>query len=359
MKSFFIENFTRDRAKHIDNIKRIEFIDLAKGICVLLVVLYHMPNLLNTDIPGRAALTIPFYFILSGLFFKNYGDLGNFLERKINKLLIPYVFFLIIGIAVSSIVYNVRPFPIDFISPMFSNKQINVPLWFLCSLFIVNVLFCIIQLVIKNKYVIAICVLIYGSIGYILSMHNIYLPYYGTQALNGLPLFYTGYLIRKTPLLYKNKYDYLCLPLAVVLLGSAMFYCFMLGETPCILFYANKFFGEIISIYIVTLSMVLGMLFLCKYIQWLPIVSYIGRYSIITLGMHMIYCLYSNAILTKYGYSEITGIPCYIYTVFMCWITIPFLIKYVPWFTAQKDWFRLPQWLMKTLNYVNSEKSIK
>lgn len=358
MKSFLIENFTR-KTKHTGNTKRIEFIDLAKGVCVLLVVLGHMPNQRTMEIPGRAALTIPFYFFLSGIFFKDYGGFGCFLEKKINKLLIPYVFFLILTIIVNSIVFNVPPFPADFISPIFSNKQINGPLWFLCSLFIVNVLFCIIQLGIKNKYLIAICVVICGGIGHFLSMHNIYLPYYGAQALNGLPLFYIGYIIRKTPLLYKNKYDYLCLPLAVVLLGFAMFYSFLLGETPNIGFYSNKISGNIISIYTVTLGMVLGVLFLCKYIQWLPIVSYIGKYSIIILGMHMIYCPYLNVILTRYGYPELTGLPCFIYSVFMCWISIPFLIKYVPWFTAQKDLIRLPNWLMKILNYVSSEESIK
>lgn len=357
MKSFLIENFTRNKAKHTGNTKRVEFIDLAKGICILLVVLCHMPNLLNTDMPGRVALTNPFYFFLSGMFFKDYGGFGYLVEKKINKILIPYIFFLVVGIVINSITFGILPSFIDFFSPIFSNVQINGPIWFLCSLFIVNILFCLIKLFAKNRYLIAICVLICSCIGYFLSMQHVYLPYYGTQAFNGLPLFYIGYIVRHTPLLYRSKYDYLCFPLALVFLGLAMYYSVLLGGTPHVNFWGNTFQGNVINIYGVTLTMIFGMLFLCKSIQWIPVVSYLGRYSIITLGMHMVYCFYLNVILTKNGYSELTGFPCFIYSVFMCWISIPFLIKYVPWFTAQKDLIRLPNCLMKILNYVSSEKS--
>ena len=60
--------------------KRIEFIDLAKGVCIILVVIGHCGAPIN--IPGFEIVRMPLYFILSGLFFKDYGGGYNFFIRK-------------------------------------------------------------------------------------------------------------------------------------------------------------------------------------------------------------------------------------------------------------------------------------
>lgn len=51
--------------------QRIDFIDLAKGVCIFLVVIGHCGVPIN--IPGFEIVRMPLYFILSGLFFKDYG----------------------------------------------------------------------------------------------------------------------------------------------------------------------------------------------------------------------------------------------------------------------------------------------
>ena len=71
--------------------KRIAWIDLAKGFCILLVVINHVA--IATQIGSSLELQagsfkMPLYFILSGLFFKQYENFGGFLKRKTNKLFI-------------------------------------------------------------------------------------------------------------------------------------------------------------------------------------------------------------------------------------------------------------------------------
>ena len=52
--------------------QRIIFIDLAKGICITLVVLYHVFGDLSGDVINMMTLfRMPLYFVLSGLFFKS------------------------------------------------------------------------------------------------------------------------------------------------------------------------------------------------------------------------------------------------------------------------------------------------
>ena len=46
--------------------KRIEFIDLAKGVCILLIILGHCG--VAVDYPGLTAMRTPLYLTLAGLF---------------------------------------------------------------------------------------------------------------------------------------------------------------------------------------------------------------------------------------------------------------------------------------------------
>ena len=76
---------------------RIEYIDLAKGFCIILVVLfhcdiyfYHIGYEFNTMVGNT--FRMPLYYFLSGLFFKPYNGFFNFAIRKANKLLIPFLF---------------------------------------------------------------------------------------------------------------------------------------------------------------------------------------------------------------------------------------------------------------------------
>ena len=74
--------------------KRIEFIDLAKGICIICIVLGHCG--VAFSIPGISNFVMPAFFILSGLFFKEYDSAGTqvlsaLVERLSGKTLLDYL----------------------------------------------------------------------------------------------------------------------------------------------------------------------------------------------------------------------------------------------------------------------------
>lgn len=74
---------------------RYAFIDLAKGICIILVVILHICG--GTGIPkldvALSSFRMPLYFILSGIFFSRYSCFAEFIVKKVNRLLIPFLFF--------------------------------------------------------------------------------------------------------------------------------------------------------------------------------------------------------------------------------------------------------------------------
>ena len=118
--------------------KRIEFIDLAKGVCILLVIMMHTD--VNVDFPGLQGMRMPLYFILSGLFFKDYGGFLNLLVKKANKILIPFLFFYLASYSIFYLIGWLSPDIIKSkatgISDLFTQRQLfNGPIWFLLALF--------------------------------------------------------------------------------------------------------------------------------------------------------------------------------------------------------------------------------
>ena len=74
--------------------KRIDFVDLTKGVCIILVVMTHIGGAFELLDRGSmlSCFRMPLYFFISGVFFKPYEALSGFILRKINKLIIPFLF---------------------------------------------------------------------------------------------------------------------------------------------------------------------------------------------------------------------------------------------------------------------------
>lgn len=350
-KAFFRGNFVPTRPSSPTDQKRVQFIDLAKGLCILLVVIFHSPRI-SVDMPGIAAMRMPLYFILSGLFFKTYGGLLMLIEKKINKILIPFLFFITVDILIRLCSDGVFDWK-QYLMPITDGQHLhNIPIWFLCALFFSNILFCILVVNLRRTIPIAIGVFAAGAIGATLTHHQISLPLYLTQALNGLPFFFIGYLLRSTSILLPNRLDRFNLPIALLLISIGAGICLIAGFTPRLDFFQNHCDGGWLLFYIVALTMVGGSLMLCKSIGWLPIVSYLGRYSIIVLGLHQLLLFllrWAQVPLTEHklmGWSLCSAV------LLICWIAIPLLTRLLPFFTAQKDIFSMPTRLPGKLRFL-------
>ena len=138
---------------------RYAFVDLAKGICIMLVVWHHVVSTWGLETyPLKEAVSsfrMPLYFFLSGLFFKEYTGFFDFCKRKINKLLIPFAFFFVTLSCIFPFVLHylhLRGNPGASVWYSFVWKQAfpNIPVWFLLSLFWTNLMFYGLYLVAKK-----------------------------------------------------------------------------------------------------------------------------------------------------------------------------------------------------------------
>ncbi len=315
--------------------KRIDFIDTAKGFCIMLVVLTHvLDDCYAIDHPLKLQLEpirMPLYFILSGLFFKSYDGFWDFCLRKINKILVPYVFFFAIFVAVS--------FFSNLLGPAFNDW--HGPLWFLLCLFEMNLIFCALRIAIKNDYVlIAACL----SLGVAFSFFG-RLPLRLGTAFSCLPFFVFGYFLRNKTTFLTDKtpwYTTLVVVIATAILTTIWGdMCWYLN---------NDFHMNIFALYLCGMVGTIAVLMLSKHIKKIPFVSFVGRYSLIILVCHYAVMKLSAGLFDFPNVSlYLRALMHYIFIMGTSALLIFPMKRFLPWFVAQKDLFRTRKQLHPTV----------
>lgn len=340
---FLQEIFSRTEASTRDFSKnRIQFIDLAKGICILLVLIDHCS--IQTGIWVNH-LRMPLYFILSGLFFKDYGSFIEFLRKKTNNILIPFLTFYGVGLVYAIIIDVLCHNSLDSYSigmPAFfhDGSLNNYALWFLLSLFWVNLIFWGISVSIKQERIRGTIVLGLSSLSYFINAETGHSFLYIGSALLGLPFFYIGYFLRKTNILSSDSQR-----TTAPIWGGVLIISILITEAFSLNYirFANAVMQEYrILHYTACVLGVCGLLTICKQIVWLPIISYMGRYSIIILVTHPMVAGASEVIFRRLIPSisqDAKHFAMLCTTVVICIVLIIFLKRYCPKVTAQADFF--------------------
>ena len=188
-----------------------------------------------------------------------------------------------------------------------------------------------------SEIILALCVLGFGIAGYLIG----YTPLSIGSAMTSLPFLWMGYFLNRKLSFFQLSIRWQWALLAGIGLLAVLHFTFV-GDN---FFYLNTYSTPLSLIYLAGLLGTLGILLLSRIIKWLPIVSYVGRYSIIVLCTHMaVVKVVINLLPTCWGewfqatdiaQSLIVLLLTIMGCVFCCWI----LSKCLPWFTAQKDLF--------------------
>lgn len=348
--------------------QRIQFIDLAKGICIILVVLGHLVPVFNENLTFVFCFRMPLYFCLSGLFFKDYGGFKNLTVKKCNKILIPFIAWYIIGYGIyylgRTITHSSIEAPYHIWDILISNDIYNIPIWFLLCLFWSNVLFAIIRMLAKSETAIGIGVLIVACAGWLLSFFDVFNFLYIGSAMSCLPFFYMGYALKRTQILYPSqskKVDFVIMCFCLII---ASLIAFLPEEPPRLLYYKNGVsYGNILQIYLCAAMFVVGILLLCKFIGHIPFVSWLGRYSIIVLVTHIPTSAITITLLDHtigaYVTEQMKYIINFTLVIVLMAVIIPVSIRFLPHITAQKDTIcdSAAQWIKRyTIDFSTKRK---
>jgi fucose 4-O-acetylase-like acetyltransferase len=150
-----------------------------------------------------------------------------------------------------------------------------------------------------------------------------------------------GYLLKRTKILYptdnKIKDSFL---LVGTLIGAVMF-VLLSNEPPRLIYFKNTVaYGNPFQIYCCAALFVIAILLVCKFINHIPYVSWLGRYSIIILVTHLLISAFTVRVISTVIPSASTlihDIVNYVLIIGLMSMVIPFCKKYLPYITAQKD----------------------
>lgn len=327
----------------MDKNGRIEWIDLAKGIYMILVVIGHFPDLLiwiegGHEYDPTLLCRMPLYFTLSGLFFKTYDGIIPFMKKKFNHLLFPYFSLLIIG-HVCEYLYS-------------------APNWFLFSLFVTNIIgygiLTLAKWIFKDNgnYAFYITLLIVSiaisCLGYnshidqsisslLISKHVRFCE----SALVGLPFFMGGYIIRNsTNLISETQGVKLGNIIIALVCISSVFLISWIYDWGDISYHRNIYQLPYVFVLLGGAIGSIGFLILSRLIGWLPLISYLGRYSIIVLTTHVIMIrAVKDCVEMLFGtdYPQWYSLPMILIVILAEIPVIALFRRYLPYLFAQKE----------------------
>lgn len=315
--------------------ERLTYLDVAKGIGILLVVIGHV-YAFNRQIVDRFfviwlySFHMPLFFIISGMLiaYKDEKDIWKFVKKRIKGILIPYVFFSIFSIIVFAIVNDFsREVFVQNVKATICGVGIDT-LWFLPALFFGEVIFFVLRNLLKNKYV--ICII--SAIIYILG--NFMMKDYGLICLFlgriciavGFIMIgnYTMNLIRK-----RNMPWYGLIVIAILSV--------ILSKINGLVDLNNLVFNNHILYLINSLIGTYLILEISKLID-IDEITYWGRNTLIVMATHLniIYILF-NKILGIHSFGYVTGMIVFVLLLAVERIIIYVVNRYMPFLMGRKQ----------------------
>ena len=332
------------------NQSRIASVDLAKGICISIVMLFHIKGIIQDDcvlspVLFSACMLPPFYF-LSGLFFKEEKTMRLFLLKKVNKLLIPFAFFyLATSVIIPNLLHFVWGMQFETVvgwpslwAFVWPGEYPNFPIWFLWCLFVMNLLFWAIHYCSKQCFphskfaaiaVLSIgcgCLGFYAETVFDTDIANLF------EAMKSIPLFAFGYLSAQVDVLARLESASGLKKAACLLLS------FFVSLLSCCSFADNLAWMDLLVYYVYGTAGISLILIVSTLIVRLPLISYLGRYSIIVLLSH--------GLLARLGYQHFVNLSASIGqygAVILFWllmafsylVIIPLFRRFLPHVTGQ------------------------
>jgi fucose 4-O-acetylase-like acetyltransferase len=271
---------------------RLAYVDSAKGLCVILVVILH--TLTMEDIFNNLLfiLRMPLFFFCSGLFCAGAMRLNwlRFSTIKVAPILWVYVLWSMIVYFASFVAWAlIQGEKVDWIRPLTILWQPAQTLWFLYALGIIYILT---KLLVRMPVVVGILL---SVAAYSFSMHQADLmsasfPY---KVARFLPFFYLGYILREVIPAYVSSFRKYWPVFLVAFFGMtyAAFESTYLNIGPL---------GLILGL--LGILSVLCLLSEFERFRWVRFLAWVGKRSIFVFVIHRIPLFFANEWLKSSGY---------------------------------------------------------
>ena len=327
----------------MNNTQRYDYIDTLKGGAIIFVVLYHSQFLSLFYIPNSVRPLL--FMIISGMFFRETTSWGEFIKKNFMGLIIPYLAYNILcGIEYNALYTCGVNMPVQNLAAIFyaslPHQLPNTPTWFLPTLFLTSLLFkSIVALtgrLLPRWRIMAIAVVAFlvGYAGYYIGYRDIHTPLFPEVAFTGIAFYAMGYLFRQSVgIEYNKSRDRIGY---VLILPALVAYVMLRGYVSMA---ENNYAIPYWQLLLMMLSLYVGVFYLCKWVGKVPLVTYLGRYSLIVLCTHlMVIPLLMGVSLRLFDHNMSVVTTSVLTLILLRWIIVPFCKKYLPIISG--EWMR-------------------
>jgi len=355
---------------HTHNSTRLLWVDAARGIAIIAIVIGH------TLVPGGGAIFtwlysfhVPLFFIISGVL-RSKCKIGliAFIKTRAVRLLVPYVLFGILGICVYVFLGQLAATTLGrgngalsivdclvglvYANGGTGNMKFYSALWFLPCLFVLEIIIALILYVIANIhinriYLFIMLALVFVCLGwvYVCLLDNFYLPFGIDTAIFMAPFYCLGMALssavevgtietRLKSIKFKVRILGGLVTLAIFALGCV---CAFLNYsiTGNTIDYPTNSFGLLPLFYIAALAQTAAIVVWLTLIGKFHILDRIGRYTLPILVLHKYpIWLFQVAIPPTHSLLAVDNLPTVLLvaavSVFLCMLVGHILIKYLP-----------------------------
>ena len=290
--------------------QRDDFIDVAKGLCILFVVTIHTElfGVLGTPYP---VLAVPFFFFMSGFYDRPQMSFCDLLKKNLKRLLLPAFVWMIIAYIHRSALYYVGHggfmLEISWTNPMFANGVA----WFIFALFYAKLLMWALS---RSRLPVLFEGLSVLALGWLGSIQE--LPLLFDEGLSALPLYYAGKrLYPSVRTLVCNRY--------LVVSGIVAFACVSLKAYPYVLVpmrsqEARLLYPLLIAVAILSFIFFLHVAYKLRHVRWL------SSYGHHTFGILLTHSIFLHTFAVVINRVSAKGSPAWIAAfslafLFTCW----------------------------------------
>lgn len=329
--------------------QRVEYIDLAKGFAMIMLIYVHT----SINYPENpfahswcrrmiGSMYVPVFFIMSGMFFSTRLPFGQWIKKKAKRLVVPFVCFYLLTYLMNCVICGILHVQTkndfhwsDVFQVFYKDVFANNVIWFLLALFWASILMYFVVKYVKIRPLRLCIVAILGGGGILLGEYHINIPLYIDTALTAVPLLYIGFLCKEYQLMEKVErmasHRRWALMLFLFVVGFIADYT--IGKRASLV---NNQQSDPLSFYGGAIAGSIALIALCNLIGKLPLVSFIGRNSMLVLCTQMYLINVIVRVVKKLPIDFYFSSLITLLLVCMCYYALaPFVKRYIPWIIGE------------------------
>lgn len=273
---------------------------------------------------------IPLFMFLSGLCFSDRDiDFSKFFVKKFKSLVIPYIFFSIVSVAAQCFIDFAVNRSFTIYSFLNSAKDFAVQIrthaiWFLACLFLLELLFYFVRKFSNNNtYIIIAFATVFFVCGIVYRKFvGVDLPWNIDLVPMLMPFFAAGYCAKKLINSKLVRKDALFFVLAVLINQGVNIINLKFFSPHHVDVFGNAY-GNYLLFLVSAFSGIYATVLFCKYFDGkMKVFEYIGKNSLIFLGLHRFVFFAASTIFRRFNLSDPAVIACWLLTVIITLVVL-------------------------------------